>query len=36
MMLATAIGDGKPSARVVLLKGFDEQGFVFYTNYESQ
>jgi pyridoxamine 5'-phosphate oxidase len=36
MMLATASGDGKPSARVVLLKGFDEQGFVFYTNYESQ
>jgi pyridoxamine 5'-phosphate oxidase len=36
MMLATAVGDGKPSARVVLLKGFDEQGFVFYTNYESQ
>ena len=36
MTLATAAGDGKPSARVVLLKGFDEQGFVFYTNYESQ
>jgi pyridoxamine 5'-phosphate oxidase len=36
MMLATATGDGRPSARVVLLKGFDEQGFVFYTNYESQ
>lgn len=36
MMLATATGDGRPSARVVLLKGFDERGFVFYTNYESQ
>src|ERR1700738_1982374 len=36
MMLATASRDGKPSARVVLLKGFDEQGFVVYTNYESQ
>lgn len=36
MTLATASRDGKPSARVVLLKGFDEQGFVFYTNYESQ
>jgi len=36
MTLATATLDGKPSARVVLLKGFDEQGFVFFTNYESQ
>jgi len=36
MTLATATGDGKPSARVVLLKDFDEHGFVFYTNYESQ
>lgn len=36
MTLATANGDGKPSARMVLLKDFDEQGFVFYTNYESQ
>ena len=35
MMLATATADGKPSARIVLLKGFDEHGFVFYTNYES-
>src|SRR5215813_13970078 len=36
MTLATASADGTPSARVVLLKGFDERGFVFYTNYESQ
>ncbi|MEM8720310.1 MAG: pyridoxamine 5'-phosphate oxidase [Cyanobacteria bacterium P01_G01_bin.39] len=36
MTLATATPDGKPSARIVLLKGFDETGFVFYTNYESQ
>lgn len=36
MTLATATRDGVPSARVVLLKGFDERGFVFYTNYESQ
>ena len=36
MTLATATPDGKPSARMVLLKGFDERGFVFYTNYESQ
>ncbi len=35
MTLATATPDGAPSARVVLLKGFDERGFVFYTNYES-
>ena len=35
MTLATAGKDGKPSARIVLLKGFDEKGFVFYTNYES-
>jgi pyridoxamine 5'-phosphate oxidase len=35
MTLATATADGKPSARMVLLKGFDERGFVFYTNYES-
>jgi len=34
--LATATADGTPSARTVLLKGFDESGFVFYTNYESQ
>ena len=36
MTLATSTLDGTPSARVVLLKGFDERGFVFYTNYESQ
>ncbi len=35
MTLATATADGVPSARVVLLKDFDERGFVFYTNYES-
>ena len=34
MTLATATPDGKPSARIVLLKGVDE-GFVFFTNYES-
>lgn len=36
MTLATATPDGKPSARTVLLKGFDRQGFVFFTNYESK
>ena len=36
MILATATGDGKPSARTVLLKGYDERGFVFYTNYEGR
>ncbi|MDX6379680.1 MAG: pyridoxamine 5-phosphate oxidase [Rubrobacteraceae bacterium] len=36
MTLATATPDGRPSARVVLLKGFDESGFVFYTNYEGR
>ncbi|VEP17385.1 Pyridoxine/pyridoxamine 5'-phosphate oxidase [Hyella patelloides LEGE 07179] len=35
MTLATASPDGKPTARIVLLKGYDERGFVFYTNYES-
>jgi pyridoxamine 5'-phosphate oxidase len=35
MTLATADADGRLSARVVLLKGIDERGFVFYTNYES-
>ena len=34
--LATADGDGRPTARMVLLKGFDEHGFVFYTNTESR
>ncbi len=33
--LATATPDGKPSARIVLLKGVDQRGFVFFTNYES-
>ena len=36
MTLATATHDGRPSARVVLLKGFDERGFVFYTSYEGR
>jgi pyridoxamine 5'-phosphate oxidase len=35
MTLATASADGMPTARVVLLKGFDEEGFVFFTNYNS-
>src|SRR5262249_23246038 len=36
MTLATATADGKPSARMVLLRGFDEKGFTFYTNYSSR
>ena len=36
MVLATADGQGRPSARTVLLKGYDERGFVFYTNYNSR
>ena len=36
MTLATATKDGIPSARIVLLRGHDERGFVFYTDYESQ
>ncbi|RZK81121.1 MAG: pyridoxamine 5'-phosphate oxidase [Pedobacter sp.] len=36
MTLATADYEGNPSARIVLLKGVDENGFVFFTNYESQ
>jgi len=36
MTLATANAQGKPSARIVLLKGVDEQGFVFFTNYQSR
>jgi pyridoxamine 5'-phosphate oxidase len=36
MTLATATADGRPSARTVLLKAFDERGFVFYTNYEGR
>lgn len=35
MTVATATPDGKPSARLVLLKNFDQRGFVFYTNYKS-
>jgi len=35
MTLATASADGVPAARIVLLKGYDERGFVFFTNYES-
>ncbi len=35
MTIATATKDGIPSARIVLLKGFDDRGFVFYTNYNS-
>jgi len=36
MTLATATADGKPSARMVLLKQVDDEGFVFYTNYRSR
>lgn len=36
MTLSTATKDGKPSARIVLLKGIDDEGFIFYTNYESR
>ncbi|MFH1321762.1 MAG: pyridoxamine 5'-phosphate oxidase [Bacteroidota bacterium] len=36
MILSTVSQSGKPSARAMLLKGFDENGFVFYTNYESR
>jgi pyridoxamine 5'-phosphate oxidase len=36
MALATATPDGRPSARMLLLKGLDERGFTFYTNYGSQ
>ncbi|HAK55222.1 MAG: pyridoxamine 5'-phosphate oxidase [Vicinamibacterales bacterium] len=36
MTLATASKDGAPSARMVLLKGVDERGFIFYTNYDSR
>jgi pyridoxamine 5'-phosphate oxidase len=35
MTLATASADGMPDARIVLLKGFDEMGFTFFTNYQS-
>ena len=36
MTLATATPDGQPSARMVLLKGFDATGFTFFTNYEGR
>ena len=36
MTLSTAAADGTPSARIVLLKGLDEHGFHFYTNYDSR
>jgi pyridoxamine 5'-phosphate oxidase len=36
MTVASSTPDGYPSARVALLKGFDERGFVFYTNYQSR
>lgn len=36
MTLATADASGRPSARIVLLKGVDERGFIFFTNYGSR
>lgn len=36
MTLATCTPEGRPSARIVLLKGVDERGFVFYTNFEGR
>ncbi len=36
MTLATVDGEGRPSARIVLLKGVDQRGFIFYTNYRSR
>ena len=36
MTLATVAADGRPSTRVVLIKGFDERGIVWFTNYESR
>ncbi len=36
MTLATTTPEGRPSARIVLLKGFDERGFMFFTNYTSR
>ncbi|MFC3339753.1 pyridoxamine 5'-phosphate oxidase [Paracandidimonas soli] len=36
MTLASADAKGRPSARIVLLKGYDERGFVFFTNYDSR
>lgn len=36
MTLSTATKEGKPSSRIVLLKAFSEEGFIFYTNYHSR
>src|ERR1700748_3446995 len=36
MVVATVAADGRPSLRVILLKGVDDRGFVFYTNKESR
>ncbi len=36
MTLATSTADGKPSARIMLLKGYEHRGFIFYTNYMSR
>ncbi len=36
MVVASVAGDGRPSSRAILLKGFDRRGFVFYTNLESR
>lgn len=36
MAVSTVSGDGQPSSRIVLLRNFDENGFVFYTNYSSK
>jgi len=36
MTLSTANAQGRPSSRIVLLKGVDETGFLFFTNYESR
>ncbi len=36
MIVATASAEGRPSSRVVLMRGFDARGFTFYTNYESR
>jgi pyridoxamine 5'-phosphate oxidase len=36
MVVSTVSGEGRPSSRMVLLKGLDERGFTFYTNYESR
>ena len=36
MVVSSVDGDGRPSSRAILLKGFDHRGFVFYTNFESR